>query len=83
MTKTVEAKVQEFEDQWKKVDAWVDEIRQERVIRPPENSFTSEDYAKRAKCSVGQARKLLVQLVRKGNLKATRVGSRHYYTFAE
>lgn len=79
--KNVEEKVLEFEDQWKRLDRLVEEMKEGEKPVPPANSFTAEEYATQKKISEGQARKVLHNLVSKGRLKAIKVGLKNYYTF--
>ena len=82
MKKDVEEKVQEFEEEWvKKVDGLLAERKIDRLPKPPEGSFTAEQYAKKSEMNISTARHRLHDLVKAGKLKRVRLGNKNYYFF--
>jgi ribosomal protein S25 len=79
---TVEEKVDQFEEMWKRVDKVTDNFFSSHR---PLNSFTTAEFAKRRKIHPASAQRILRRLVKAGEvIQHGKSGSRYsYYVLAE
>jgi hypothetical protein len=71
----------DWEELWREVDAAIASSTGVRTRRP--GSFTTQEYAKRAKCGIWAARYRLAKAAAAGKLKREMVGGAWYFWLPE